>query len=413
MRAASGLNFLWIIDFDYSTRAHHGGSVRYFNFAPELLAQGHTVTFVVRFNEVDKEPSRAWFEAQKQAGVFTDYVEVDWQIPRWRSRLATAVVYPGWAARILRPAYRGAMARIEALLAERKASVLLVSARRFFFVISERDNYAQPVLLDAGDSFGLYTARQARHFLRARAWKSLLGTVRPMVEEFLRERYYGRRSTLNVVVSPVDKLAFERITGRPDKTVVLLNGVRMPDHPQTIPKLPNRLIFSGNMDFPPNYEAALWFLNNVFPLVRQQVPQAHIAIVGPNPVKELQACASDHIEITGFAPDLNLEIARSALYIAPLITGSGFKNKIAEALANGTYVIGTSMATEFLEPSIRDLLIVANEPEQMADAIVRFLRDPAEYEEPTARLRSTVREQFTWRQRASELAALAGSLPPA
>jgi glycosyltransferase involved in cell wall biosynthesis len=167
------------------------------------------------------------------------------------------------------------------------------------------------------------------------------------------------------------------------------------------------------MDFPPNYEAALWFLNHVFPLVRQQIPQARIAIVGPNPVAELRACASDHVEITGFARDLNLEIARSALYIAPLITGSGFKNKIAEALANGTYVIGTSMATEFLEPSIRDLLIVANEPGQMADAIVRFLRDPAEYEERTARLRSTVREQFTWRQRASELAALAGSLPQA
>ena len=194
---------------------------------------------------------------------------------------------------------------------------------------------------------------------------------------------------------------------------MLLNGVRMPDHPHPIPKLPNRLIFSGNMDFPPNYEAALWFLKHVFPLVRQQIPEARIAIVGPNPVAELRAYASDHVEVTGFAPDLNLEIARSALYIAPLITGSGFKNKIAEALANGTYVIGTSMATEFLESSIRDLLIVANEPGQMADAIVRFLRNPAEYEERTARLRSTVREQFTWRQRASELAALASSLPQA
>ena len=81
MKAASSLNFLWIIDFDYSTRAHHGGSVRYFNFAPELLAQGHTVTFVVRFTEADKEPSRAWFQAQKEAGVFTDFVEVDWQLP--------------------------------------------------------------------------------------------------------------------------------------------------------------------------------------------------------------------------------------------------------------------------------------------------------------------------------------------
>src|SRR6185312_9365329 len=135
MRAASGLHFLWIIDFDYSTRAHHGGSVRYFNFAPELLAQGHTVTFAVRFAETDKEAGRAWFDAQKQAGVFTDYIEVDWRIPRWRSRLATALVYPGLAARILRPVYREATGRLLASLAQKRASVLLVSARRFFFMI--------------------------------------------------------------------------------------------------------------------------------------------------------------------------------------------------------------------------------------------------------------------------------------
>jgi glycosyltransferase involved in cell wall biosynthesis len=410
MKAASSLNFLWIIDFDYSARAHHGGSMRYFNLAPELLAQGHTVTFVVRFTEADKEPSRAWFEAQQQAGVFTDFAEVDWQIPRWRSRLATAALYPGWAARIVRPVYREAMARIHALLVERKASVVVVSARRFNFVISERRQYPQPVVFDAGDSFALYYSRQARHYLRTGNWRGALATVRPLVEESLKERYYGRRSSLNLVVSPVDKVTFDRITGRPNRSAVLLNGVRMPDQPQRVPKLPNRLIFSGNMDFAPNYEAALWFLERVFPLVRQRVPEVRIAIVGANPVPELQIYASDHVEVPGFAADLNLEIARSALYVAPLITGSGFKNKIAEALANGTYVVGTSMAAEFLEPSIRAQLTIVDEPAQMAEAIVRFLRDPAQYEEQTERLRATVREQFTWGQRASELAAFAASL---
>ena len=125
---------------------------------------------------------------------------------------------------------------------------------------------------------------------------------------------------------------------------------------------------------------------------------------------ELRARANDHIEITGFAPDLNQEIARSALYIAPLITGSGFKNKIAEALANGTYVVGTSTSVEFLEAGIRNLLTVVDEPVAMADAIVQFLRDPAKYDERTARLRDTVREQFTWGRRAAELAGLAVSL---
>ena len=63
-----GLNFLWVIDFEYEKRLHHGSLIRYFNFAPELIAQGHTVTFAVNFLDLDRGPSIQYFQELKARG---------------------------------------------------------------------------------------------------------------------------------------------------------------------------------------------------------------------------------------------------------------------------------------------------------------------------------------------------------
>jgi hypothetical protein len=56
------LNFLWIIDFEHEPRLHHGAFIRYFNFAPELIKQGHTVTFAVNILDRERGPSIQYFE---------------------------------------------------------------------------------------------------------------------------------------------------------------------------------------------------------------------------------------------------------------------------------------------------------------------------------------------------------------
>lgn len=73
-------------------------------------------------------------------------------------------------------------------------------------------------------------------------------------------------------------------------------------------------------------------LDHVFPGLLEQLPDAQLVIAGANPPAFLKARASPNIAITLYAEDLNREIARSALYVAPLTTGSGFKNKIVECL---------------------------------------------------------------------------------
>jgi glycosyltransferase involved in cell wall biosynthesis len=166
----------------------------------------------------------------------------------------------------------------------------------------------------------------------------------------------------------------------------------------------NRLVFSGNMSFPPNYEGAIWFIDHVLPLLDARHHGLTFYVAGAYPVPELQQRGTrPGVEIAGFVADLDAEIARSRLYVAPLISGGGFKNKILEALAAGQFVVATSRAVEFLDPAITRLLLVGDTPEELAGHITAYLANPGAFEEHRAALQQIVRTQFTWERRALEL----------
>ena len=139
----------------------------------------------------------------------------------------------------------------------------------------------------------------------------------------------------------------------------------------------------------------------------QKFPHLTLVIAGANPSGELLKREGPNVKILGYVPDLNMTLAQSALYVAPLVSGSGFKNKVAEAIANGTYVIGTSFAAEFLEPSMRELITVRDGPQEMADAICEFFAAPEKATGKLDQLRTIIRELFSWPAKANELARLA------
>lgn len=252
----------------------------------------------------------------------------------------------------------------------------------------------------------LYYLRSAKAALAQRSYKTALSLMKPLVQYALQERHYARKAIRSLLVSPVDKRALDRLSGRADRSAILLNGVRIPPAPGTPGKVPFQLIFTGNMSFPPNYEAALWFLDFVFPLIQQQIPQVTLVLAGADPPPQLLKRAGHHVSVTGFVEDLNAEIARSSLFVAPLISGGGFKNKVVEALANRTYVVACPLAVEFLEPLVRRLITVEADPARMASAIVRYLRDPCVFADRLQQLHAYVRDRMSWGGRASELLQL-------
>ena len=96
-------------------------------------------------------------------------------------------------------------------------------------------------------------------------------------------------------------------------------------------------------------------------------------------------------------------IAASSLYVAPMIMGGGFKNKVVEALISGTYVAATPMAVEFLGPEAVNQMLVGDSAESLAVHIVHFLSHPEEFDARLSALHAMVAREFSWEHRTAEL----------
>lgn len=396
------MTVLWVVNFEYPSRMHHGSTLRHVNYARELHALGHTVYFAVQFDPAWEQESREWFAGLRDQGVIGDFFEVQYRPSLWRSRLATATVLPFLANRVLRRDQGETTCTVKQLIANLDVDAVILSDRRLWF-LADTLQPIKTLVIDMCDCASLYMVREIRLHLQGRRFGRAAGMLRPLVTKLNEDRYYARRGKAAMVVSPVDQRALNRISGNSSHVKVLLNGVSISPLGPFVEKTENRLIFSGNMDFPPNYEAALWFLDNVFPRVLLQIPDAQFVIAGANPPAFLERRASRNVLVTGYVEDLNSEIARSALYVVPMVSGGGFKNKVVEAIVNRTYVVATPLAVEFLDQETRDLIAVADSAEQMADSVVRLLRDPSSCSSKLSALYNRVARNFTWSQRTGEL----------
>jgi glycosyltransferase involved in cell wall biosynthesis len=132
-------------------------------------------------------------------------------------------------------------------------------------------------------------------------------------------------------------------------------------------------------------------------------PEVRFVVAGRDPHPELLRRACPQVVVTGEVPSLREEMARSALYVAPLRSGCGFKNKVIEALAAGTFVAGTRMATEFLPRNLRDALPTGDTPQALAERVLTFLKTPADFDRFLPSLMKIVADEYTWAARTGEL----------
>lgn len=130
----------------------------------------------------------------------------------------------------------------------------------------------------------------------------------------------------------------------------------------------------GNMAWMPNRNGILWFCKNVWPQVRAAQPDAKFWIVGKNPPSEISRLDGvDGITVTGYVEDERPYIARSHLFVVPLLEGSGVRIKILTAMAMGCSVLSTTVGAEGIS---WDGLTLCDAPEQWAETIIERLQSP-------------------------------------
>jgi glycosyltransferase involved in cell wall biosynthesis len=221
------------------------------------------------------------------------------------------------------------------------------------------------------------------------------------------ERNLYKKFDLCLVVSERDcQMSLDQIGLRAEKVAVIPNGAAL-DGEYLAEPVPNTLIFNGALTYPVNFDAANYFLKEIFPLVLDQAPEAVFRITGRTegvPIEKLPL--GEHAMLTGFLDDVRPAVASSWACVVPLREGGGTRLKILEAMALGTPVISTSKGAEGLAVNHGEHILIADEPGEFAWQVLRVLSD--------ASLRKTlaengcrlIREKYNWDRIGSDFCIL-------
>lgn len=139
----------------------------------------------------------------------------------------------------------------------------------------------------------------------------------------------------------------------------------------------NHIVFVGNFLHTPNVDSAFFLVNDILPLVKQQIPDIRLSLVGANPPPEIRAMAKENqIFVTGWVDDIRPYLNQATLAVFPIRQGVGLRNKIIEAWAMGKAVITTPLGSAGLEPKHGENIWIAENATEFADSIIHLLNNP-------------------------------------
>ncbi len=178
-----------------------------------------------------------------------------------------------------------------------------------------------------------------------------------------------------IVVSEYEKRVLEEIL---HQTPVVFLPYLLEPNPLPAPFAERRdVMFLGGFAHAPNTDAARHFAETIMPLLVHEEPDLAFHIVGADPPPAIQALASERVHVWGYVPDLTDILNRCRCMVAPLRYGAGIKGKVVMAMSRGLPVVGTPIAAEGMAATDGEHLLVAEEPDAFAKAVLRLYRDEA------------------------------------
>lgn len=211
------------------------------------------------------------------------------------------------------------------------------------------------------------------------------------------EQRIAAQVAVTVVCSTLDE---DRL--RVPSVKVMSNGYELTGSPAAELDPPSSrepiLLFVGLLSYPPNIDAVLHFANNVLPLIRAEVPEAKLHIVGRHSdgpdIEALQALPG--VVVTGEVAEVGPELARAAVSVVPIRYGGGTRIKILESFAHGVPVVTTTVGAEGLDAAPGRHLLLADGVTEFAAACVRLLQDPVLCSALSRAGRELWQERYRW-----------------
>ena len=206
------------------------------------------------------------------------------------------------------------------------------------------------------------------------------------------------------VVSEAEADQLRMMNGHPEAIHAVGNGVDLAYFHPVPEQLSDphteqcRLVFCGQMDYSPNVDAMVWFVDQVLPRLQTEKEKVHLTIVGARPAPEVLRLANiQGVTVTGRVDDVRPFLEKAHISIAPIRMARGIQNKVLEAMAMSRPVVATEQAYEGLEAKPgQDLLVTKAEPEAFAQAVLELWSNPDRAVRMGQKGRKRVEEHYSW-----------------
>ncbi len=159
------------------------------------------------------------------------------------------------------------------------------------------------------------------------------------------------------------------------------------------------IVTLGTLHYPPNADGIRWFLNQVFPLIRQRIPEATLTIIGKNPPHDFLDAEAQHpnsIKVTGYVPDLAPYLEQSTVMVVPVRAGGGMRVRILEAFSYAMPVVTTTIGLEGIQATPEKDVLVADTTIDFANRVIELLEDPALQEKLSIHGRRLAETKYDW-----------------
>ena len=159
------------------------------------------------------------------------------------------------------------------------------------------------------------------------------------------------------------------------------------------------ILTMGTLYYPPNADGIRWFVQEVFPLVRQKMPKVTLTIIGKNPPNDFVRMADDResgVTVTGFVEELDPYFAKSALMVIPVRAGGGMRVRILEAFARAMPVVTTTVGLEGIQAQPGRDVLVEDSPVEFARAVMELFQNTELQDKLSRNGRQLVEDKYDW-----------------
>jgi len=377
------------------------GSPRLFSLCRRLSVR-HRLTLVAFSSSPERYES--FLNDPTVAGVFTQIMVLP-EAPAyswWRQQVHRLRQEASFVTRSRTPAYFAAQCRtIRDVCARANFDVVYADGLPVSQYIMEAELQC-PAIIDLHDCFTLLFSRTMKaepRWLRRMAHYAEFRSIARL------ERSLSRVFSRIITNSSVDE-AYLKTLDPAANTLTIGNGVDSAFFsPSGAEPDMAKLVFTGVMDYSPNEDAAIYFGEDILPLIREHHPDVQFWVAGKDPTERIRAMAASRpgVHVTGGVPDVRPYLQSAGIFVCPLRFGAGVKNKLLAALAMGKAVVATRLSVEGLDLREGEDLLLADEPAEFAAKVIQLIKNPESARQLGKTGQAAVKAKYSWEHSAKLL----------